>query len=433
MTYRRDNFDPNLNNLHNAMEYNSTSGKPQVRVSISEGVEISGTVNIPGIIQVQSSPEDPVDIHIRQVGTSGILDVPYLPIQGDITGTVSIGSNGVVSLSSDTLTALERVTVDQGTNPWIISKNSTANSSDNPINVQFNNSTIGVTGLFWQATQPVSIASMPSTPVTGDFWQATQPVSLTSLPDSSVTIKNASLAVTGTFWQATQPVSIASMPSTPVTGTFWQATQPVSGSVSISSLPEVEIKNDAGNPIPVSGNVTATITDVITVIAEEDPGELYSFNNHATNTNRGWTMDEVMRPVVSFQNGSASAADIIKILEYEIGNNNANQSTIVYEWYEGPLTIAGAAIPAWTTFGVHSQYRVYQDKYSSNQGNTFTVPTGTYQRHSGIIIGKNTSGDEGPANLYGGSSRNMLTLCMRRVDNSTKLDVWFAFTIRELS
>ena len=382
MTYRRDNFDPNLNNLHNAMEYNSTSGKPQVRVSISEGIEISGTVNIPGIIQVQSSPEDPVDIHIRQVGTSGILDVPYLPIQGAITGTVSIGSNGVVSLSSDTLTALERVTVDQGTNPWIISKNSTANSSDNPINVQFNNSTIGVTGLFWQATQPVSIDTMPSTPVTG---------------------------------------------------TFWQATQPVSGSVSISSLPEVEIKNDAGNPIPVSGNVTATITDVITVIAEEDPGELYSFNNHATNANRGWTMDDTMRPVVSFQNGSANAADIIKILEYEIGNNNANQSTIVYEWYEGPLTIAGAAIPAWTTFGVHSQYRVYQDKYSSNQGNTFTVPAGTYQRHSGIIIGKNTGGDEGPANLYGGSSRNMLTLCMRRVDNSTKLDVWFAFTIRELS
>jgi hypothetical protein len=204
-------------------------------------------------------------------------------------------------------------------------------------------------------------------------------------------------------------------------------------SFNIGTMPEVEIKNDSGNPIPVTGNVTATITDIITVIAEEDPGELYAFNNHATNTNRGWTMDEVMRPVVSFQNGSANAADIIKILEYEIGNNNANQSTIVYEWYEGPLTISGAAIPAWTTFGVHSQYRVYQDRYQSNTGNTFTVPAGTYMRHSGIIIGKNTSGDEGPANLRGGDSRNMLTLCMRRVDNSTKLDVWFAFTVKELT
>ena len=79
------------------------------------------------------------------------------------------------------------------------------------------NNTVGVTGTFWQSTQPVSIASMPSTPVTGTFWQSTQPVSLaTNTPDVTdrsarllghVTVDNASLAVTGTFWQATQPVS----------------------------------------------------------------------------------------------------------------------------------------------------------------------------------------------------------------------------------
>jgi len=61
-------------------------------------------------------------------------------------------------------------------------------------------------------TQPVSIASMPSTPVTG------------------------------TFWQTTQPVSIASMPSTPVTGTFWQDTQPVSGSVTVSGT-DIDIRD----------------------------------------------------------------------------------------------------------------------------------------------------------------------------------------------
>lgn len=42
--------------------------------------------------------------------------------------------------------------------------------------------THGVTGTFWQATQPVSIATMPTTPVTGTFWQATQPISAFSLP-----------------------------------------------------------------------------------------------------------------------------------------------------------------------------------------------------------------------------------------------------------
>jgi hypothetical protein len=225
----------------------------------------------------------------------------------------------------------------------------------------------------------------------------------------------------------------------PTTSTVYQGTTPwaITGTVAIASLPEVEIKNDSGNPIPVIGNVTATITDVITVVVNDDAGELYAFNNHAANANRGWTMDNTMRPVISIRNGSASATDLIKIVEYEIGNNNANQSTIVYEWYEGPLTIAGAAIPSWTTFGVHSQYRVYQDQYSSNQGNTFTVPNGngTYMRHSGIIIGKNTSGDEGPASMHGGATdadKNMLTLCMKRVDNATKLDVWFAFTLKEL-
>ena len=268
--------EPNLLNLHKALKYNA-DGEPVIRADIGNDININGDVNIPGTITVNSTPEDPVHTHITEVGTSGILAVPYMPVGGTVT-------------------------------------------------VQ-----------------------------------------------------------------------------------------------------------DGGGSITVDGTVTATITDVITVIAEEDPGELYAFNNHATNTNRGWTMDEVMRPVVSFQNGSASAADIIKIVEYEIGNNNANQSTIVYEWYEGPLTISGAAIPAWTTFGQHSQYRVYQDRYQSNTGNTFTVPAGTYMRHSGIIIGKNTSGDEGPANLRGGDSRNMLTLCMRRVDNATKLDVWFAFTVKELT
>ena len=51
---------------------------------------------------------------------------------------------------------------------------------------------------------------------------------------ASVTI--ASDQTAGTFWQATQPVSLASAPTTAVTGTFWQTTQPISGSVSITPL-----------------------------------------------------------------------------------------------------------------------------------------------------------------------------------------------------
>jgi hypothetical protein len=192
--------------------------------------------------------------------------------------------------------------------------------------------------------------------------------------------------------------------------------------------------NANGDVVSTSNPLPVTISKIITVIAQSPSGNLLSFNNHSTNSNRGWTMDDTMRPVVSIRvaNTATSITDLAEIMEYEIGNNNANQSTIVYEWYEGDLTLSGAAIPAWTSVGTKCQYRVYQDKYSSNTGNTFT-PNGAIMRHSGIIIGKNASGDEGPATMYGGATPNTLTLCIRRVDNATKLDVWFAFTIKELT
>jgi hypothetical protein len=153
-----------------------------------------------------------------------------------------------------------------------------------------------VSGTFYQATQPVSAASLPlpsgastlaeqqsqttllgtidtdtgsiassasnidgkmptlvsgrvpvdgsgvTQPVSGTFWQATQPVS-------------------GTFFQATQPVSIASMPSTPVTGTFWQATQPVSGPLTDVQLRATPVEIDAALlPLPTGASTSALQT-----------------------------------------------------------------------------------------------------------------------------------------------------------------------------
>jgi hypothetical protein len=212
----------------------------------------------------------------------------------------------------------------------------------------------------------------------------------------------------------------------------------VGGLVVSVANPVTAVNATITNPVTavsatITNPVTAVITNTINVITNDEPGELFAFNNHATANHRGWYMDDTMRPVLSIQNASVNTSDLVKIVEYEIGNNNANQSTIMYEWYEGPLTLSGAAIPAWSTTGNHIQYRVYQDQTNSNIGNTFSIPAGTFLRHCGIIIGKNTSGDEGPALLHGGSSRNMLTLCMKRLDNSTELDVWFAFTCKELA
>jgi hypothetical protein len=183
-------------------------------------------------------------------------------------------------------------------------------------------SAVPVSGTFWQATQPVSAASLPlptgastevtlaaasaklpatlgqkamtasmavviasdqgAVPVSGTFWQATQPVS-------------------GTFWQATQPISAASLPlptgaateatllaesaklpatlgqkamaasmavviasdqgAVPVSGTFWQATQPVSGTFWQATQPVSGPLTDTqlrATPVPVSGTVAVT-------------------------------------------------------------------------------------------------------------------------------------------------------------------------------
>lgn len=86
----------------------------------------------------------------------------------------------------------------------------------------------------------VTIASMPSTPVTGVFWQSTQPVSIAS-----------PVAVT-----------IASMPSTPVTGTFWQLTQPVS----LTSLPL------PSNAATESGNLATIAAKDFATAAKQDTG-----------------------------------------------------------------------------------------------------------------------------------------------------------------
>lgn len=104
----------------------------------------------------------------------------------------------------------------------------------------------------WNLQSVLSLASLygkveitNTVPVTGAFYQATQPVSIAANVNSLATVNNfpASYPVTGTFWQATQPVS----------GTFWQATQPVSIAANINSLATI---NNFPTGFAVNSNVT---------------------------------------------------------------------------------------------------------------------------------------------------------------------------------
>ena len=79
----------------------------------------------------------------------------------------------------------------------------------------------------------------PTTDVVVTNWPASQNI------NGSVSVSN---------FPATQPISGS------VTVSNFPATQPISGSVSVTG--EVEIKNDSGNPIPVTGQITAVTQPV---------------------------------------------------------------------------------------------------------------------------------------------------------------------------
>ena len=202
----------------------------------------------------------------------------YLTVLPD--GTLCVG----------TVVVSGTVTATQGTSPWVIGDGSGA------LNVIVDSSaTLPVTGTFFQATQPVSLATAPSTPVTGTFWQSTQPVSIASMPSTPVTgtFWQSTQPVSGTFFQSTQPVSIATMPSTPVTGTFWQATQPVSGTFWQATQPVSGTFWQATQPVSGTlglstattatlANVSASLSNVTLLASNANRKGAMVFNDSAT-------------------------------------------------------------------------------------------------------------------------------------------------------
>ena len=174
------------------------------------------------------------------------------------------------------------------------------------------------------------------------------------------------------------------------------------------------------------------------VYPDHKPGLHYSFNNHAINVHRGWTIEsDAMVPMMSIRCKSNISASLYSELEnYELGNNTATASTIVYEWWSGPLTFDGAAVPSFTSVGSRLEYRFYTDWHSSQNGTTVTSFAGCTNIHSGIVIGQTRGGDAIHTQLNGtgtSSPGTLLTLMAKRVDNSTKLDLWATFNLIEFT
>jgi hypothetical protein len=169
----------------------------------------------------------------------------------------------------------------------------------------------------------VSVSNFPATqPVSGTFWQTTQPVS------GSVSVSNlpATQTVSGS-------VSVSNFP----------ATQTISGSVNIGTMPEVEIKNDSGNPIPVTGllSLPAVATDSFGRQRVSSPLTMFD-SSHRYSDNGLWETATVTGGSAAFSQNeglvnltvtTASGAEVIrettKVMAYQPGKSLLILNTFV--------------------------------------------------------------------------------------------------------
>lgn len=205
--YEHDSKNYHLNDLHQAMQYNA-SGEPQVRVHV-DGISLEGDVIVDRVRLWDGTDNLAFDMPNND-GETAPISLPtenhnmvfngstWDRMRGNINdgvlvdlsnNTVNIGTNGTVSLSADTLTALETTTVNQGTggaSAWRISANNTDNSSGNPIYVSANisnsgpitvaQSDVGVTAF----DEPIAISLTPVIQADAqygldpDFWVQTK-------------------------------------------------------------------------------------------------------------------------------------------------------------------------------------------------------------------------------------------------------------------
>ena len=113
-----------LRNINQALALNEATGNVYVRTDTSLGnVTISGNVNIPG----------EVNAHIVEIGTSGNLTVPYMPIGGNVNVDVILGNIQGITANVTVVDGGGSLTVDGNVNATIsgtVSTNITGTNLD---------------------------------------------------------------------------------------------------------------------------------------------------------------------------------------------------------------------------------------------------------------------------------------------------------------
>jgi hypothetical protein len=210
-----------LRNINQALELNEATGQVFVRTGFEGNIIISGNVTIPGN----------VDAHVSQIGTSGELTVPWMPVSIDGNSNVTISGGNVNAAVTGTV-AVSGITG----NIAGITGNVTVVDGGGSITVDGN---VGVTG-------NVNIGTMPNVnaTITGGNVSVSGNVGVTSL--GNVVLTGNTLPVSGNVNANVSGSNVI-----------------VSGNVGVSSLGNISL---AGNALPVTGNLTATIDNNASVI-----------------------------------------------------------------------------------------------------------------------------------------------------------------------
>ena len=210
-----------LRNINQALELNETTGQVFVRTGFEGNIIISGNVTIPGN----------VDAHVSQIGTSGELTVPWMPVSIDGNSNVTIAGGNVNAAVTGTV-AVSGITG----NIAGITGNVTVVDGGGSLTVDGN---VGITG-------NVNIGTMPNVNanITGGNVSVSGNVGVTSL--GNVVLSGTTLPVSGN-----------------VNANVSGSNVNVSGNVGVTSLGNISL---AGNALPVTGNLTATIDNNASVI-----------------------------------------------------------------------------------------------------------------------------------------------------------------------
>jgi hypothetical protein len=218
-----------LNQERSLFEVNNIATKDGQPVSVdnpfpvslgSSSITINGDISIPGIVTVTSTPENPIHSHIVEVGTSGALTTPYLPVG---VGTVNINLSYLpVGISS----LLNTVSI-SNTSFYIL----------NPVT----SVTVGGT---------VSIANTVS--ISNTSFYILNPVTSVTV-GGTVSIAN-TVSISNTSFYVTNPVTTVAVSGIGSTVT-------VQGTVGIGTTGQVSLNLNSApvsssNPLPVTGTVS---------------------------------------------------------------------------------------------------------------------------------------------------------------------------------